>query len=415
MKKLICMLLAAIMLLSMAACGQQSAAESSAPQETEAVVQQTEAATEPEETEAGPRTVTVTDMSGDEVTIEGEIESIVNLWPAGTSSFFVMGAGDMISALAVNNAGTMNGWTKFFYPESVNIPALGGTEPSIEDIVNLDPDLVIIHPMSSASGFAQQIRDLGIPAININFSDYASMTQAYTLLGEILGGEYQEKLNNWCAEVNAKIEKNRSLTADLAEEEKPVVYYIAGQSDSLTTTMGISGASNIMQDWIESNGGRFASAVLNLEGSEVTAEEIFELDPDIIIVGGVYQHDLIERLNTTDGWKDLSAVKNGRVYGNPYACFNWDRFGMESLLQIDFALLCIQPEIAAENGIDADAIVEEIKTFYATYNGAELTDEQANNMLGGLLPDGTIEEPAAGGQGGGNGGGQGNGQGGGKG
>ena len=413
MKKIISLLLALCMMLSLAACGQQSASQSTAaPQETEAPVVQAEEVTEPEATEPETRVVTVTDMSGDEVTIEGEIDSIVNLWPAGTSSFFVMGAGDMISALAVNNAGTMNGWTKFFYPESVNIPALGGTEPSIEDIINLDPDLVIIHPTSSASGFAQQIRDVGIPAININFSDYASMTKAYTLLGEVLGGEYQEKLNNWCAEVNAKIEKNRSLTADLAEEDKPVVYYIAGQNDSLTTTMGISGASNIMQDWIESNGGRFASAVLNLEGSEVTAEEIFELDPDIIIVGGVYQQDLIEQLNTTDGWKELSAVQNGRVYGNPYACFNWDRFGMESLLQIDFALMCIQPEIAAENGIDADAMVQEIKTFYATYNGAELTDEQASNMLSSLLPDGTMEEPAAAG---GQGGGQGNGQGGGKG
>ena len=38
------------------------------------------------------RTITVTDMSGDVVTITGEVKRIINLWPAGTSSFFVMGA-----------------------------------------------------------------------------------------------------------------------------------------------------------------------------------------------------------------------------------------------------------------------------------------------------------------------------------
>ena len=124
------------------------------------------------------------------------------------------------------------------------------------------------------------------------------------------------------------------------------------------------GAGSIMQTWIEVNGGIFASDVLNLEGQEVTAEEIFSLNPDVIIVGGVYQHVLIDQLKNTDGWKDLNAVKNGRVYNNPYGCFNWDRFGLESLLQLDYALLCIQPEIAAENGITRESMVQEVQDFY---------------------------------------------------
>lgn len=103
------------------------------------------------------RSVTVTDMSGDSVTIEGEVKSIINLWPAGTSSFFVMGAGDLVKGLAVNSTGTMSAWTQYFYPESVNIPALGGTTPSVEELINLEPDLVIIHPSTAKDGFAEQI------------------------------------------------------------------------------------------------------------------------------------------------------------------------------------------------------------------------------------------------------------------
>ena len=97
----------------------------------------------------------------------------------------------------------------------------------------------------------------------------------------------------------------------------------------------------------------------------------------------------------SDGWKDLDAVKNGRVYNNPYACFNWDRFGMESLLQADYAFMCLQPEIAAEQGVDRDYMINTVIEFYEYYNGTVLTEEQAGFMLDGLMPDGTAEIPAA--------------------
>lgn len=386
MKKLTAIILSLCIGVSvLAGCSAQT--DSASQSSTESTTQ-----TSSQESESGERTVTVTDMSGDEVTVTGNVEKIVNLWPAGTSSFIVMGAGELLSGLSMNTPTTMTAWSKYFYPDCVNIPALGGTAPSVEELVNLDPDLVIIHPSTAKDGFAQQIREVGIPAVNINFDDYESMIQAYTILGEILGGEFQEKLENWVETVKENLDKNRALTADITDEDKPVVYYIAGQGDSLVTTMG---QNTIMQDWVESNGGIFASAALNLEGTEVTAEEIFKLNPDIIIVGGSYQHSLVKQLQETDGWKDLDAVKNSKVYTNPYGCFNWDRFGLESKLQLDYALMRIQPEIAAENGINEEYMVQQIIEFYEYYNGTALTEQQAQNMLNGLTPDGEVELESA--------------------
>lgn len=394
MKKTISLLMVLCLTMSLLiGCGSTQAEEPAAtPEPAPAEETVTETPAEAPAEEPAERVITVTDMSGDEVTITGEVKTIVNLWPAGTSSFFVMGAGDMIAGLAVNNPGTMNTWTQFFYPGCVDIPAMGGTTPSVEEIINLAPDLVIIHPSTARDGFAQQIRDVGIPAININFSNYETMIKAYTMLGEILGGEYQEKLATWCDEVAAKQGRSQELTAGIADEDKPVVHYISGQGESLTTTMS---KGSIIQSWVENSGGLYAPAVMELEGTEVTAEQIFELNPDIIIVGGTYQHVLLKQLQESDGWKDLDAVKNGRVYTNPYGCFNWDRFGLESNLQLDYALMCIQPEIAAENGIDRDYMVQEIVDFYGFYNGKEMTLEEAGFMLDGLMPTGEAEIPAA--------------------
>ena len=373
-KKLTCLMFVLLLIAAIAAgCGPKAADPDQQGEE------------EPEE-----RTVTITDMSGDEVTITGEVKSIVNLWPAGTASFFVMGAGDLIAGLAVNSPATMNSWTELFYPGASDIPELGGTTPSIEDIINLEPDLVIIHPSTAKEGFAEQIREVGIPAINIYFDNYATMIDAYTILGEVLGGEYQEKLATWCSAVETRQSRVRSLTADIAEADRPVMYYIAGQGDSLTTTMA---ADSIFSDWTESAGGIYAARLMELDGSEVTPEAVFDLDPDAIICGGVYQHVLKHALETTRGWKNLKAVTGGRVYTNPYACFNWERFGLESQLQINYALLCLQPEIAAANGITRDSMIDEIIEFYKTYTDYELTSAQAGYMFDGLRPDGTAEMP----------------------
>ncbi len=341
-------------------------------------------------TGSAERTVTVTDMSGDEVTITGEVKRIVNLWPAGTSSFFILGAGDLIIGLAVNSPATMTAWTQLFYPESINIPSLGGVTPSIEDLINLKPDLVIIHPTTAASGLAQQIRDVGIPAINIYFSNYESMVKAYTILGEVLGGEYQRKLNHWCSTVEDRLAKVRKITSEIAEEDRPVVFYIAGQSDGLTETLG---AGTIVTDWIESAGGINASEVMGLTSTGVTPEAIWDLNPDIMICAGVYQHVTKNALESEEGWKDLKAVTSGRIYTNPYACFNWDRFGMESQMQINYAFMCIQPELASENGINRESMIKEVIDFYRNYTDFELSQQQAEYMLDGLRPDGTAEFP----------------------
>ena len=396
MKKALALALALLMVLALTACGDNSAAQQTADEILETVQNIEEKLTAEEETvdepaaeESAERTVTVTDMSGDEGTITGEVDSIVNLWPAGTSSFFVMGAGDLVSALAVNSNGVINSWAQYFYPEAADIPAMGGTTPSIEELLAMDPDLVIVHPMTVSDGYAQQIRDAGIPAININFSNYDDMITSYTMIGEILGGEYQERLNEWCDMVAEKQAEVEALTADIADEDRPVVYYIAGQSDDLLTTMG---SNSICAEWTRLAGGVYATTLMDdPTTTSVTAEEIFAIDPDVIIIGGTYQHIIYDELQNTEGWQDLSAVKNGRVYTNPYGAFAWDRFGLESYFQMDYALMCIQPEIAEQNGITRESMIAEVIDFYSMMNGTEMTEELAGYMLDGLQPDGTVE------------------------
>ncbi len=378
-KKMLSLLLVSCMLVGLVGCGGGDTAPASGSAESSATA---ETATEK----------TVTDISGREVTIPAEVDSIVNLWPSYTASLYVLGAGDLVRAQA--QSGLVNAWTEFFYPKASEVPVLGGTTPNVEEVAKLDPDFVIVHPSSLSSGYPEQLEELGIPALDLNLDSYDTMIDSYSVLGEALGGEYQEKTEKLNSMIQEKLDRANELTADLSDEDKPVVYYITGMQDNLTAT---AGADSMQQSWVETCGGVFATATMNVnqETSEVTAEEVFAANPDVIFVGNTYQHRIIEELQTMDGWKDLNAVKNGRVYGVPYGCFGWDRYGMESTLLIDYALSCIQPEIAEENGIDHDYLVNEVIDFYKTFNGTEMTTEQAENMLNGLTPDGQDEADTA--------------------
>jgi len=317
-------------------------------------------------------TRTITDMAGTEVTIPTSITRVVNLWPASNSVMLCMGAGNLL-------AGTMditktNYWSQLVYPEIVNVPTVSD---NAEELIKINPDLIITPSKETA----EKLQGLGLPAVYLYFSDYDSMKKAFTLLGDMLGGEYIDKAKKWSDLVDSQTATVKSVIGDIPQEQRPVVYYIQGQTNQgLYTTFA---AKSIMNDWINIAGGEFASQKLELDkNGKVNPEAILNLNPDIIIIGGFAEHDLYNELMNSTEWKDVKAVKNNRVYLNPNGLFPWERFGMESALQIPFAASIIHPELFKVN------LVDEVKKFYKEFVNIELTDKQAQYMINGYGPKG---------------------------
>lgn len=314
---------------------------------------------------------TVVDMDGAEVIISEEVNKVVNLWPSSNSVMLAMGAGEKL-------AGTMEftkelHWSKFVYPDIVNVPV---ATDNAEELLSIDPDLVIVSDKDTA----ESLRTAGLPAMNLFFSDYESMKKAISILGDLLGSEYVSKAETWCKMVDGNTTEVSEAMASLKEEDKPKVYYIQGQSNNgLYATFG---ADSIFQEWTEIAGGIYIPAQLKLEQNQAQAEEILAANPDVVIIGGPAQHELYDELMNDTAWKEINAVKNNRVYTNPNGLFPWDRFGMESALQIKFAAAVINPELYKVN------LVEEAQEFYKTFMDIELTNEEAQNMIDGLGPNG---------------------------
>ena len=315
-------------------------------------------------------------------------QRIINMWPANTSTFFGIGAGDKLLATSIQQAP----WVKVFYPKiderGEDFVLKGGTGATAENLISRNPDLVIVHP-SNGKDLQKQLLNVGVDSIFISFSDFESMKKCYKIVGALLGGEYETKLNLWCTKVDDTRARIKAKTDLLTDAQRPVVLYCTGigqKKDSTITEFSTMAANSIFQDWCEIAGGKYYMAKhANIQGMAINREYVLENWPDIILCAGANQNKTYNTL-TTDPVYAENIAKGTKIVRNPYVLFDIARFGFEALLQMSQAVSVIQPAIAAELGID---MKNEIKSFYSTFAGVTLSDQQVQYIIDGKKPDGT--------------------------
>ncbi|MDL2224808.1 ABC transporter substrate-binding protein [Eubacteriales bacterium OttesenSCG-928-M02] len=319
----------------------------------------------------------VKDMKGDEVELKKDIKRVVNLWPSSNSAMLCMGAGDLL--VATMQFTKNQPWSSFVFPGIADVPAVSD-DVNAEELLNYQPDLVIC-----AGDAAPTYREAGLPAVNLMFSNYDDMKQSFGIMGEIFGGDYVAKAAKWSEMVDDTIAEVNNALKDLKEEDKPVVYYIGAMSSSATYTSTMA-AGGIQEAWVTHAGGIYAGKELGATGNDLQVEAILNLNPDVIMIGGPFQRAIEEKLKSDPAWKDIKAVKDGRIYRNPVGLFPWCRFGMESVMQIKYAASKLHPDLYQVD------MVKEVQDFYKEFVGKELTEEQAKNMLDGLGPNGERQD-----------------------
>lgn len=300
MRKLLGLLCLAALLL-LCAC-QPSAPEATSgtptPAESAAVITpQAENTPEPAIAPDGREIRTFTDLSGKQVSHAYPIERIVSLQPNTTEILYAIGAGGLIAGTDV--------WSN--YPEEAKTtPKMGDyANPNLELIIAAKPDLVVTGGALSPENF-EKLASLGIPVASIEAQNYGDISTSIELLGGCLGGEY---LANAAALVNDIL-----LRTDAVKEatqnytHRPTVYFVLSYGEMGNWT---SGPDSFINEMIEMAGG---TPVTNDAGDrwlEYDLETLVKKDPDILLVTS----DIAEQggLVTSPGYRDLSAVKNGRI------------------------------------------------------------------------------------------------------
>lgn len=383
LKKLVCLLLACVMLLgNLTACA--SSKKESVPATTEEPVISEPASTETPAEEgtpvelAGPVVNTVTDVTGRVVEVPSDAQNVVVLPGPGYEKCMIVGATDRLAGVY---KGCANAWAKLIHPEVDELTKFESTkEPGIETLLELGAEFIICHDYAQLTPLLDEAE---IPYVvtqcsgELPYSDLEGWIDfqktEVMAFADAFGGDSVAMGEAWCKYFDEKLDYVRSRTDSIADEDRPVVYYARSDEGLVTFSQ-----NSYPQYLVELAGGYYIAKETPVEmNSTVTIETIMNWDPDIIFMGRMNDTAIVTE---NPAWSGITAVENGAVYLCPSGVFNWDYSG-EGVLLMLYLAKTIHPELFE----DLD-VVAEIKYYYSTFYGYELSNENVQNILNHANP-----------------------------
>ena len=346
-KRLLALVLALVMSLSLFACGQK---------------QQPDAADDGTQTET---TRVFTDSCGREVKVPADIQKVAVSGPLAQMVVFAIAPDKMV--------GVANAWDEsvkaYFDAKYLELPLLGQLyggkgELNLETLLAAEPD-VVIDVGESKDSMAEDLDALqeqtGIPFVHID-AYLASMDDTYAMLGDLLAMPNEAQgLADYCRYTYDKVK----AIADSVE--KVNLLYVTGEEGLNVIAKGSYHAEVI--DMLCNNLAVVDEPSSKGTGNEVDMEQILNWNPDAVIFapGSIYS-----TVADNENWQTIPAIKDGRYYEVPMGPYNWMGFppSVQRILGMQWMAKVLYPDAA-----DYD-MYETTQTYFQLFYHCDLTAEQ---------------------------------------
>lgn len=315
---------------------------------------------------------TITDSTGKKVKVPTKISKIADSWKAHNEILPVLGAGDKIIATSLTKKNQP--WLYKVNPTMNKATPTFGTTFNAEELLKNKPDIVF---SADSDTFKDKISSIGLPVVTVSFKDFDSMKKCISLTGRILGGDAVLRANKYNTYLDKKLKIVKGVTSQIPDNSRPKVLHLQS-----LTPLKVDGSNTIINDWIEAAGGINAAKEVNGNMKEISTEQILKWNPDVIIVGANGIPADLDTLLKDSRLQNVPAIKNNRVYQNPAGAFDWDRYGCEEALQVQWAAKMLYP--SKFKSLD---MVSETKYFYKTFLNYNLTTDEVNRILKAETPE----------------------------
>ena len=314
--------------------------------------------------EAAAGTQVVTDMGGTQVTVPVEPKTYADGWYAHNEVSIMLTNAEGIVATHCDPKSYK--WMYKVCPNMKKATVTFGKDFNYEDLVQLAPQVVF----DSTDNLRDKLTSVNIPLVNCMFKTFEEMEQSITLTAQVFGGQAVDIAAKYNAELEKTLADIKAVTDPIAEADRPKVLH--GNS---VYTFTLDGTGTIIDDWISVAGGVNANPEDTTGNAQATfsLEQVIAWNPDVIITG---KADEVDQILNDPNWASIAAVQNKAVYVNPKGVFGWDRYGVEELLQIQWAAARLHPELFPELKIE-----QKVKDFYKTYLRYDLTDDDVQRIL----------------------------------
>lgn len=299
------------------------------------------------------QTVKVIDSRGKEVEVNYPAKKIVCLLNSGLNDLYMLGAKDQVIAI--------DKWTydaKEVYEmiaqidERVKNKSLPAIDKNIEDIVGMNPDVVVMW--AGQEDDIKVLEDRGIKVIGIQVNDFDGVYDKIDILGKISGKETRaEEIKNYTKKELGSINE-KLKTVD--ESEKPSSVFVWGNSK-----LDLAGNNSTGDSIIKMGGAKNAASDVNEEHFIAKMEDVVKWNPDSIIMWNIDQLNP-EDYFTDSQWSQINAVKNKKVFELPHP-FYCDLWTVKYMYSVKYIAKSLYPDMFEDVDLEKSKI-EMLKTLY---------------------------------------------------
>ncbi|WP_319524938.1 helical backbone metal receptor [uncultured Desulfosarcina sp.] len=242
--------------------------------------------------------VRVTDDAGNDLHFSEPPKRVVSLVPSATETIFAIGAADRLAGITHHSTGLRGAAGK---------AVVGGFfSPSVERIAALDPDLLIVCDFHSQT-IAGMSADVPLLVMNTRHMDDAF--RHMKLLGALF--HRQEQAAALIAKNHRQLDLIARKVAAIPQDKRKRVMRLMGR-DSIMTP----GNDSFQNEMIRAAGGIAPDFGKGGSVVPVTKDEWMEYNPQFLYgCGGDRQ--AAEVFFSKDGWGEVDAVKQHRIYSFP--------------------------------------------------------------------------------------------------
>lgn len=239
------------------------------------------------------------DMYGREVVLDAPATRIVALAPSDCEILCALGAEDLL----VGRGAYCD------YPESIlDVPVVEtGENTNLEQIIALQPQVVLMADMAQTAEQVQALEDAGIRVVLSDANDIEGVYTAIRMIGQLTG------LDGEAEALVADMQATFDGIAAQSEETGKTVYF---EVSPLEYGLWTAGANTFMDELASLCG--LTNAFADVEGwAAISEEQVLERDPDYIVTISMYYGEgptPVEEIMGRPGWEHLKAVENGDVF-----------------------------------------------------------------------------------------------------
>lgn len=248
---------------------------------------------------ATPAGIAVTDSLGRTVKLEKPPARIVSLSPANTEILFALGVGDRVVAV--------DEWSDY-PPEAKGKSRLTGLRPNVEQLIDLDPDLVLY--VGGMQDLVAQLEGKGVKVAVLAPRNLEEIYGNLEMVGKLTGTE--EAARKLVAGMRQRAEAVVSKTKDAP---RPRVFYEIDASDP--SKPYTAGPGSFVDALITMAGGANVAANARAQWAQFSLEELIKADPEIVVLADALvptNPQTPEMVARRNGWEKLTAVKKMAIY-----------------------------------------------------------------------------------------------------